>query len=102
MKVTLAVSRLELRKNQLLRMEGARDTTIVCVNGELWITQDEDQRDLVVPAGGSFTLAAAAFSLIWPIPAGVSEVSPTSRNGVFFGSAVQIGFLVKLSRNGER
>ena len=64
MKVTLAASRLELRKNQLLRVEGARDARIVCVDGELWITQHEDQRDLVVPAGGSFTLDRDGIAVI--------------------------------------
>jgi hypothetical protein len=64
MKVILAGSRLELRKNQLLCMEGARDTRIVCVDGELWITQHEDQRDLVVPAGGCFTLDRDGIAVI--------------------------------------
>ena len=64
MKAALAGNRLELRKNQMLRMDDARDATIVCVKGELWITQDEDQRDLVVPAGGSFTLDRDGMAVI--------------------------------------
>ena len=69
MKVTLTDSRLELRKRQLLRMEGARCTRIVCLAGELWITQDADQRDLVVPAGDAFTLDRDGIAVITALEA---------------------------------
>src|SRR3978361_596457 len=47
-------------------------------------------------------IAAAAFSPILPTPAGVSAVAATSRYGVFFGSAVQIGLLSYPLRKCER
>ena len=69
MKVTLADSRLDLRKRQLLRVEGARCTRVVCLAGELWITQDADQRDLVVPAGNAFTLDRDGIAVITALEA---------------------------------
>ena len=81
MNVTLADSRLDLRKRQLLRVEGARCTRIVCLAGELWITQDADQRDLVVPAGDAFTLDRDGIAVISALEASSVWLQEPSRAG---------------------
>lgn len=47
---------LRLRRDRVLRLSDARGQRIEVARGTLWITQDGDSRDFIVPAGGSLTL----------------------------------------------
>ena len=45
-----------LNKGRLLRIEPGRRQRVECLNGCLWITQDNDTRDIVLNPGEGFTL----------------------------------------------
>lgn len=45
---------LSLRKDAMLRLPDAASVQIVCRNGTVWITLDNDRRDIVLEAGDRF------------------------------------------------
>lgn len=56
MDVRLHCAGVELDARRFLTLDDARGTRVVCVEGELWITQDGDTADYFVYAGQSFTI----------------------------------------------
>ena len=64
MKISLDDSRVELRPRQILRLDSAKSVRIVCQRGALWVTQNEDLRDVFLSAGASFTLDRDGVALV--------------------------------------
>ena len=56
MNITLQAHRVELRPNQFLRIDDAAGTRVLCLRGELWITQDGDLEDHFIHAGDALVL----------------------------------------------
>ncbi|MBU1236602.1 MAG: DUF2917 domain-containing protein [Gammaproteobacteria bacterium] len=48
---TLQVRRFVLDTRELVVIDDARDQLLSCEAGELWITQDGDRRDVILPPG---------------------------------------------------
>jgi hypothetical protein len=55
---------VQLEHAQSLRVCGALNTRIDCEDGCLWITQDNDIRDIVLQRGESFTLDRAGVAIL--------------------------------------
>lgn len=51
---TRQVQRIEIGLHELLIIDDVRDQVLRCESGELWITQDGDRRDVILPAGQSW------------------------------------------------
>lgn len=62
--------RIELGLRDLLVIDDARDQMIHCESGELWITQEGDRRDIILPTGKSWRIDADG-------PLVVSALKPT-------------------------
>jgi hypothetical protein len=45
---------LALERRELLVIDDARGHRITCESGELWLTQDGDRRDIILPTGQSW------------------------------------------------
>jgi hypothetical protein len=60
-------ARLELAARDPLRLEGARGTLLRAVKGTLWITIDDDPRDIVLDAGEHFVVDSAEPLLVLPL-----------------------------------
>jgi hypothetical protein len=58
MNVRLHRAGIELDARRFLTLEDALGTRVLCVAGELWITQDRDTDDYFVHAGECFTIDA--------------------------------------------
>ncbi len=58
MNVTLHRAGIELDTRRFLTLDDALGTRILCVAGELWITQHRDTADHFVRAGETFTVHA--------------------------------------------
>jgi Protein of unknown function (DUF2917) len=58
---------VRLVEGQLLRFSPACDTRVECHGGTLWITIDNDPRDVVLEAGQTTTLSADARAIAQPI-----------------------------------
>jgi hypothetical protein len=64
MDIRIDDSCFDLRKHQLMRLDDARGAAIVCLQGELWLTQDGDYRDIVLAPGDRFSLDHAGVTLV--------------------------------------
>lgn len=56
---------LNLERNALFNLPDAAGVQIVCRNGSVWITLDNDLRDYVLEAGDTFTNADHKRALIY-------------------------------------
>jgi hypothetical protein len=54
----------ELAPNELVKLDGARGTTLRVTRGRLWLTLEHDTRDVVLTAGDSFTIDRGGLTLI--------------------------------------
>src|SRR6266849_1627463 len=71
--------RIALDAGELLRIRDGRGWTIAVVEGEVWITQDGDYRDIVIGAGDRFRLESAGLSLVYVLRhAGITLFVPLS------------------------
>jgi len=54
----------ELTEGSLLRLCNAQGRAIVVFEGRVWITQEDDLRDIVVDSGGSFSVDRPGLTLV--------------------------------------
>ena len=54
----------DLSSGELVRLDGARGTTLRVTRGALWITLENDTRDIVLTAGDSYTIDRGGLTLI--------------------------------------
>jgi Protein of unknown function (DUF2917) len=54
----------ELAPGELVQLDGARGTTLRVTRGVLWLTLEDDLRDVVLAAGESFTIDRGGLTLI--------------------------------------
>lgn len=59
-----AFCRQRLARGETLRLEGAGRLRIVCQQGQLWLTQYGDSRDIILAAGEGFTVEQSAAVVI--------------------------------------
>ena len=54
----------ELAPNELVKMDEARGTTLRVTRGTLWITLENDARDIVLEAGDSYMIDREGLTLV--------------------------------------
>jgi hypothetical protein len=54
----------DLAAGELVRLDGARGTTLRVTRGTLWLTLENDTRDIVLTAGDSYTIDRGGLTLI--------------------------------------
>ena len=54
----------DLTAGELVRLDGARGTTLRVTRGRIWLTQERDTRDIVLEAGDVFTIEHAGRTVI--------------------------------------
>ena len=74
MNIRLNTSPVCLAKSQAVTLTDAKGSLIRCLSGGLWITQDRDQRDIVLQAGESFTIDRGGPAIVWALAASSVEV----------------------------
>jgi hypothetical protein len=60
---------LGLRRTQTLRLRDARGTLITCDEGTLWITQQDDARDVVIGDGEQFVVDRDGLTVVQALDA---------------------------------
>jgi hypothetical protein len=65
---------VRLNTGELLDINDGEGFTVECLEGDVWITQSSDPRDIVLTAGQSFTLDKPGLALVCA-PAGPAEVA---------------------------
>lgn len=53
---TRQVQRIEIGLRELLVIDDARGQLLTCESGELWITQEDDRRDVILQPGRSWRI----------------------------------------------
>ena len=54
----------DLAPDELVKLDGARGTTLRVTRGKLWITLENDTRDVVLEAGDVFTIDRGGLTLV--------------------------------------
>ncbi len=54
----------ELSAGEMIQLDGARGTTLRVTRGTLWLTLENDTRDIVLTAGDSFTIDRGGLTLV--------------------------------------
>ena len=54
----------ELAPDELVKLDDARETTLRVTRGTLWITLEDDTRDVVLKAGDAFTIDRGGLTLV--------------------------------------
>lgn len=72
-------TRFDLARNELVRLTNARDQTLNCTGGELWITIDGDRRDIILTAGERWRIETRAPVLIMALKASTSTLAMANR-----------------------
>ena len=71
---------LALDKDDLLRVLDGRGVSVYLASGELWLTQENDSRDIMLTAGQSFRLDKNGLTLVHAFERSeVSLCAPRSR-----------------------
>jgi hypothetical protein len=77
---------VELDAEDLWRLDGDnRWRMIVCVRGEIWITQERDVRDYVLTAGEMFIVTQRGSVLIEALGGASVEITPSLKNAPYRG-----------------
>lgn len=63
-----------VRGRSVLKIERARGARVVCIAGEVWITEDGRQDDVVLSAGESTVLERAGLAMITPLGSADVEI----------------------------
>ena len=54
----------ELAPREIVRLDGARGTTLRVTRGCVWLTQERDTRDIILDAGDTFTIERGGRTLL--------------------------------------
>jgi len=73
---------LDLASGNLVRIEDGRGMLVRVTSGSVWITEEGDQRDRLVGAGGQFRVVSS----------GVTLISAVSRCSIALSSPYEHGF----------
>jgi len=67
MKIELNAGAVKLLPNQTLRLRDSAGSTVCAVEGAVWITEENQPRDIVLQKGGCYRLRHAGLALVNPL-----------------------------------
>jgi hypothetical protein len=94
MRTDLKLATTHLKRGQLLRLDDAAGTLVLCLGGTLWLTQQGDRRDIVLEAGGeariehdgvSIVSALSDADLVWSRDSVPRDLRPHDADGPHAG-----------------
>ena len=74
MNVNFDQARIELNRGLFLRLERAAGATVVCLDGDLWLTRDGSPADVVLKVGETYTAADATRVIVTAFGPSVARV----------------------------
>ncbi len=74
----LALQPISLTARTVHRIADARGTTVSCVSGVVWITQERDSRDQVLGAGHSFVLDRPGIAVVYALEDALVTIGASS------------------------
>ena len=76
MKICLEDTSVELATNEMLTITGGLGMKVTCVLGSIWITQNNDQRDVVLAAGETFVINRDGIALLSAMASSMVAMQP--------------------------
>lgn len=67
MTLELQSGALRLRRGQVLNVRDGAGSTLCAREGSLWITEENDRRDVVLEAGGCYRLRKSGLAIVHPL-----------------------------------
>jgi DUF2917 family protein len=67
MKALLDIRPIALPRRSMHRIENGKGTEVFCLEGPVWITQEDDPRDIVLSAGQSFVLDRKGVAVVFAL-----------------------------------
>ena len=64
MDIRIDDSCFDLRAHQIARFDDASGVVLLCLRGELWLTQDDDLNDVILGPGEHFTFDRRGLALV--------------------------------------
>jgi hypothetical protein len=64
MRIELKQGAVHLGANQTLKLRDAAGSTVCAVEGSVWITEENDARDIVLERGACYRLRSAGLALV--------------------------------------
>jgi hypothetical protein len=55
---------LELQRDAMLPLPRCKEITLVCLDGALWVTEDDERRDVILEAGGRHRLTREGTAIV--------------------------------------
>jgi hypothetical protein len=79
MTVDLAGNIINIARNRIIALDNARGTTIVCVRGSLWITEQRGSEDVLLEPGERYVLTGNGKALVTALEVGaIKLIEPVS------------------------
>jgi DUF2917 family protein len=72
MRIELNAGAVKLAANQTLRLRDGAGSTVCAVEGAVWITEENQPRDIVLEAGSCYRLRNAGLAIINALGSGAS------------------------------
>ncbi|QCI66999.1 DUF2917 domain-containing protein [Phreatobacter stygius] len=69
---------IHLERGGLVRLGDSAGATVACLEGAVWITQDNDRRDIVLTGGDSYVVESSGLTVVCAIagPASLTVGKP--------------------------
>ena len=64
MRIELKTGALQMKRGQTLKVLDGAGSTVTAAGGAVWITEQDQPRDIVVEPGGSYRLSARGVAVI--------------------------------------
>lgn len=79
MKIDIQTSRIGLAEGQTLPLIDANHYSVACHDGRVWITQDDELKDIVLSAGETVEITHPGTTLVSACESAVIRVLPPAR-----------------------
>ena len=87
MKIHLQHGGVCLARNESFAISNGKGYRVVCHSGTVWITQDNDPRDVILARGESFTLDRPGRALVHAFDAAAIAVKASAANDMRHAAA---------------
>jgi Protein of unknown function (DUF2917) len=76
MKHVLDIKPVKLAARSIERIEGAKGQQITCLSGVVWVTQANDERDIVLNRGQTFIIDRSGLTVVMALKDAAISVGP--------------------------
>lgn len=83
MRLLLGQSKLALERDQLMSLRGGKGVRVACLTGALWITQEQDKKDVILEPGQSLIIDHSGLTVIMALGSATLRVCEARGTGLW-------------------